>query len=67
MPTASATRTESLRSAGDSAEAALNGGYHLAYVIGAALVVAALGIATLALRNERQPAAAAQPAYSEAG
>ena len=37
LATLSATRTERLRAAGDSAAAALNGGYHLAYLVGAGL------------------------------
>jgi predicted MFS family arabinose efflux permease len=42
---------------GESTAAALNAGYHLAYLIGAALVVVALGVAARVLRDERSAAA----------
>jgi hypothetical protein len=57
-----------LRESGDSALAALNGGYHLAYVIGAGLVLAAIAVAVSVLVPERVAAAKAarlKPAYSE--
>jgi EmrB/QacA subfamily drug resistance transporter len=55
LATTATTRTGHLRHAGDSAAAALNGGFHLAYVIGAALVAVAIVIATVVLRSEREP------------
>ena len=45
LATLSSTRTEDLLAAGDSTAAALNGGYHLAYLIGAGLILAALAVA----------------------
>ncbi|HEX8745289.1 MAG TPA: DHA2 family efflux MFS transporter permease subunit [Thermoleophilaceae bacterium] len=70
LATLSTTRTESLRDAGESAQAALNGGYHLAYAIGAGLVLAAVGVAVTVLRGD--PAgpgaeAEAEHAHSEHG
>ena len=52
LATLSASRTDTLRAAGDSAAAALNGGYHLAYLVGALLVAAALIAALAILRSE---------------
>jgi EmrB/QacA subfamily drug resistance transporter len=71
LATLATTRTDSLRGAGHSAAAALNGGYHLAYLIGAGLVLASLVIAVAVLRGERaevkpRERVAAEPAYSEA-
>jgi EmrB/QacA subfamily drug resistance transporter len=55
------TRTEHLRAAGDSAKAALNGGYHLAFAIAAGLVVVGIAIATTVLeRDEVREAAPAE-------
>ena len=53
LATLATTRTEALRAAGDPALAALNGGFHLAYLIGAALVLAAIVVAVVVLRPER--------------
>jgi EmrB/QacA subfamily drug resistance transporter len=50
LATVASSRTESLSDAGDSALVALNGGYHLAYLIGAGLVLVALTIAWTVLR-----------------
>jgi EmrB/QacA subfamily drug resistance transporter len=47
-----ASRTESLRSSGDAPVAALNGGYHLAYVVGAVFVVASAVVGALLLRAD---------------
>jgi EmrB/QacA subfamily drug resistance transporter len=74
LATLATTRTGALRTAGDSAAAALNGGYHLAYLVGAGLVLVALAVALLVLRREPRPAeaatgheqVAAEPAYCEA-
>jgi EmrB/QacA subfamily drug resistance transporter len=74
LATLSSTRTTGLLSGGDSLASALTGGYHLAFVIGAALVVAALAAALTVLERAPAPAAAeaaeapaeAEPAYSEA-
>ncbi len=75
LATLSTTRTENLRDAGHSVASSLNGGYHLAYVIGAALVLASLVVTLVVLKAEPQPAHGAtepqpapdgEPAYSEA-
>jgi EmrB/QacA subfamily drug resistance transporter len=50
IATLSASRTDSLRASGDSVANALTGGYHLAFAIGAGLVLAALGLAITLLR-----------------
>ncbi|HEX6391622.1 MAG TPA: DHA2 family efflux MFS transporter permease subunit [Solirubrobacteraceae bacterium] len=69
LATLASERTDTLRAAGESADAALNGGYHLAFVIGAALVAAAIVAAMAILRPA--PAAehaepAGEPAYDAA-
>jgi EmrB/QacA subfamily drug resistance transporter len=75
LATLSATRTGDLRGSGESVAAALTGGYHLAFLIGAGLVFAAVVVAVTVLQPEepaerREPHAArrsgAEPAYSEA-
>jgi EmrB/QacA subfamily drug resistance transporter len=70
LATLATERTEGLRAAGESAASALNSGYHLAYLIGAALVVVAVAAAALVLRGaprgEEAPAAEQAPAYAEA-
>jgi MFS family permease len=75
LATLATERTDGLLADGESTAAALNSGYHLAYVIGAALVAVAVAVALTALRSggaeEADPAAAAdaahaQPAYSDA-
>jgi EmrB/QacA subfamily drug resistance transporter len=71
LATVSSTRTVHLRAGGDSTAAALTGGYHLAFLIGAALVVVAIVVALTVLQPERQAQAVAeaehepQPAGSE--
>ena len=54
-------RTDALLADGETAAEALNSGYHLAYLIGAGLVLAAIPIAIGVLREEA-PEAAAEPA-----
>lgn len=71
LATLSASRSDSLRENGDSLATSLTGGYHLAFGIGAGLLVAAIALALVLLRPERaaavEPAAAeAEVAYSEA-
>jgi EmrB/QacA subfamily drug resistance transporter len=56
------SRTDNLRAAGESAKAALNGGYHLAFAIAAGLVVLGIAVATTVL--ERDEVRAAAPAES---
>jgi len=77
LATVSAERTKSLLADGESALEALNGGYHLAYLIGAALMVVAIVSAVTILREQPmaemaaahvapdEHAPTAEPAYSE--
>ncbi len=78
LATLAAERTSTLEAGGASAVSALNSGFHLAYVVAAGLVAAALAIAVFVLRSEPMPDPAAlaedeapgarpEPAYSEAG
>jgi EmrB/QacA subfamily drug resistance transporter len=72
LATLATDRTGVLRGQGESVAAALNGGYHLAYLVGAALVLVAIGIVLAVLRPGAGMAhahgheAAPEPAYSEA-
>jgi hypothetical protein len=70
LATLATSRTEGLRADGESVAAALNGGYHLAYLVGAALTVAAIVVALVALRPAGAAAAAepsaGEPAYADA-
>jgi EmrB/QacA subfamily drug resistance transporter len=63
LATLAATRTESLHAAGKSAMAAVNGGYHLAYLVAAGLTLGALAIAGTVLRERH--AESAVPADAE--
>src|ERR687890_1869350 len=54
LATLSASRSDELIGDGDSTAAALTSGYHLAFGIGAALVVVAIAIAATVLEPERQ-------------
>jgi EmrB/QacA subfamily drug resistance transporter len=51
LATLSATETRNLRASGHSLASALTGGYHLAFLIGALLVVASIAIAVAVLRE----------------
>ncbi|MFF1481444.1 MFS transporter [Streptomyces sp. NPDC058301] len=55
LSTLAASRTETLSSAGDSPARALTGGLHLAFGVGAALLLAALAAAATLLRGSRRP------------
>ena len=71
LATLASERTDSLRSAGESAASALNSGYHLGYLIAAGLTLTALLIAATVLRERGGARAAerhgdAEPAYAEA-
>jgi MFS family permease len=69
LATVSATRTDHLKSAGKATASALTGGYHLAFLIGAALCLAALAVAVTVIQSEKKDAAeapATEPIYSEA-
>jgi EmrB/QacA subfamily drug resistance transporter len=71
LATLSTSRSDELLARGDSAGAALTGGYHLAFWIAAGLVIAAAAVALLVLKPEPRPAresrerSGARPAYSE--
>jgi EmrB/QacA subfamily drug resistance transporter len=69
LATLSTTRTADLRAAGSGPDAALVGGYHLAFGIAALLVLAALAVALVVLRRAgaaaTEEATAAAPAYAE--
>jgi hypothetical protein len=65
LATVSSTRTDNLREAGESVASALTGGYHLAFWIGAALVVAALLVAAIVIQAPRRPDAVPVEAEAE--
>jgi hypothetical protein len=77
LATVSAERTQTLLADGKGALEALNGGYHLAYLIGAVLMVVAIVSAVTILREQPMDAMAAahgapdehapsaEPIYSE--
>jgi EmrB/QacA subfamily drug resistance transporter len=76
LATLATERTDGLLADGEATASALNSGYHLAYLIGVALVAAAIVVAVAVLQPEEQAkseveaeseAAGAEPAYSEAG
>jgi EmrB/QacA subfamily drug resistance transporter len=71
LATLATERTSGLLTSGASQASALNSGYHLAYLVGAALAGVAVGIALFVLRAEAPETVAqkakAEPAYSEAG
>src|SRR6266540_7291128 len=60
LATLATERTDGRLADGDSAASALNSGYHLAYLVGAGLVLAAIGIAVSVLRA-RVPEGEAAP------
>jgi EmrB/QacA subfamily drug resistance transporter len=60
LATLATERTEGLLAEGESAASALNSGYHLAYLIGAGLVLVAIALAVSVLRSE-VPEAAPEP------
>jgi EmrB/QacA subfamily drug resistance transporter len=70
LATLSATRSDNLVADGKSLASALTSGYHLAFLIGSALVVVAFGLAVTVLKSdgaaEANGASAGEPAYSEA-
>ena len=78
LATVASEHTDALRADGEARAAALNAGYHLAYLIGAAAIVVAIVVAVVVVRTtstattEDQAHAdagpdAAEPAFSEAG
>ncbi|MCA1657031.1 MAG: DHA2 family efflux MFS transporter permease subunit [Actinobacteria bacterium] len=78
LATLASEHTQGLLADGEQAASALNSGFHLAYLIGAAVAVVAIAVAVFVLRSgapaaapqeapaEAQPSAA-EPAYSEVG
>jgi MFS family permease len=75
LATVATERSDALRADGEAANAALNSGYHLAYLVGAVLVVAAVVVAVIVLRSEAAAVAeldeeaepaGEEPAYAEA-
>jgi EmrB/QacA subfamily drug resistance transporter len=65
LATLSSGRTDALLEAGDSTAAALTGGYHLAFLVGAGLMTVGILLALTVLRPERQPATRTELAYNE--
>jgi EmrB/QacA subfamily drug resistance transporter len=63
LATLATERTDTQLSEGISNLAALNAGYHVAYLVGAALVTVAAVVAVVVLRQPQMPM---EPAYSEA-
>jgi EmrB/QacA subfamily drug resistance transporter len=61
LATLATERTDGLLAEGESTASALNSGYHLAYLVGAGLVIAAIGTAVSVLRS-RLPVPAVEPA-----
>jgi hypothetical protein len=55
LATLATSRSNDLLASGESSVSALTGGYQLAFVVGAGLVVAGIGIALTVLRSERVP------------
>ncbi|MCW3012206.1 MAG: drug resistance transporter, EmrB/QacA subfamily [Solirubrobacterales bacterium] len=66
LATFAAQRTETLRAEGESVAAALNGGYHLAYLIGAGFVVVGVLVALFVLEPAPAPAPGAHAAEDPA-
>lgn len=65
LATLSTSRTADLVAGGDSLRAALTGGFHLAFTIGALLMVVAILIAVFVLRPERAAAGEAGPELAQ--
>jgi MFS family permease len=61
LATLSTTRSENLIDGGEATASALISGYHLAFLIGAGLVVVAIAVALTVLQPERQAMAELQP------
>ena len=76
LATVASERTDALVADGEAFNAATVSGYHVAYLIGTALMVVAIGIALTVIKRDELPAAeesqgegeqvAAEPAYREA-
>jgi EmrB/QacA subfamily drug resistance transporter len=70
LATLSATRSDRLIEDGTATASALTSGYHLSFLVGAALVLAAIVVAVTVLEPDAvtgdEPAESGEPAYSEA-
>ena len=68
LATLSTTRTDNLIDGGEATASALTSGYHLAFLIGAALVMTAIVVGATVLESEDQVKArtASEPAYERA-
>jgi EmrB/QacA subfamily drug resistance transporter len=55
LATIAANRTDTLLATGDAARAALNGGYHAAFLVGAALVLVAIAIVLAVIKPAPHP------------
>jgi MFS family permease len=75
LATLASEHTDALRADGEPTDAALNAGYHLAYLIGAVAIVVAIVVAVVVVRSKAGAALAGEPeaeparaeaAYSEA-
>jgi EmrB/QacA subfamily drug resistance transporter len=67
LATLATSRTDELLADGESTAAALTSGYHLALLIGAALVASAIVLGLAVLRDAENPAAAAVEGHESAG
>jgi EmrB/QacA subfamily drug resistance transporter len=67
LATVSAERTQSLLADGDSRAAALTGGFHVAYLIGAALAFVGIAAAVFVLRSQMPAEMAGAHGHGEAG
>jgi MFS family permease len=67
LATLATERTDGLLDEGSAFDAALNSGFHLAYLVGAALVAGALAIAVFVMRSVPAPSHAPEGAQSEHG
>ena len=66
LASVAASRTDSLRAGGESTAAALTGGYHAAFAVGALFALASAVIATVRLRVVAQPQPEPHPALEPA-
>ena len=64
LATLASGRTDDLASAGASQAAALNGGFHLAYLVAAGLMVVAAIVSVTVLRRQTAPAGHEAPAQA---
>jgi EmrB/QacA subfamily drug resistance transporter len=65
LATLASERTDTLVGQGESTASALNSGFHLAYLVGAGLIVVAIGIALRAFRTEATAEKAEAPMAAE--